>query len=545
MKFAVSILENGSAFKGRTTYIMVLSQRLDLRQSQNLVMTPQLQQAIKLLQFSSNELREFVEAELQQNPMLERDEQTGDEPSVAERSRDSTGTDTYNEQQPNDDSTTPDTLEFATGAATTNEAESPLDIDHDSVWESESPTDAGKALNDNGANEQGLSLDKLNNAQGGRSDFSTPISDIEATLSEAKSLRDHLSEQLTVDIVDAKDRMVGRHLIELLDQSGWISSPLKDLSATLGCSAERVERVLKALQRFDPPGIFARDLKECLALQLQDRNRYDPAMEALLDNLDLLAKQDKAALIKICGVDEEDLTDMVAEVRALDPKPAQNFEREILQTVIPDILMRPHPDGDWIVELNPETLPRILINKDYHARVAGEARKKDEKEYIAEQLQSANWLMKSLHQRATTILRVSREIVRQQHGFFSKGVEHLRPLVLRDIAEAIEMHESTVSRVTSNKYIHTPRGTFELKYFFTSSISGVGGISEHSAESVRHRIKTLVDEEDPGSILSDDGIVSILQREGIDIARRTVAKYRESMKISSSVQRRREKNKRI
>ncbi|HAT36256.1 MAG TPA: RNA polymerase sigma-54 factor, partial [Rhodospirillaceae bacterium] len=320
---------------------------------------------------------------------------------------------------------------------------------------------------------------------------------------------------------------------------------LPDVAQMLGCSEQRVERVLQSLQKFDPPGIFARDLKECLALQLQDRNRFDPAMAALLENLDLLAKQDKSALIKICGVDEEDLTEMVAEVRALDPKPAQNFEQEILQTVTPDILMRPHPDGDWIVELNPETLPRVLVNTEYHTRVSEEARNKDEKDYIAEQFQSANWLVKSLHQRATTILKVAREIVRQQHGFFAQGVEHLRPLILRDIAEAIEMHESTVSRVTSNKYIHTPRGTFELKYFFTSAIGGVGGADSHSAESVRHRIKSLIDEENSDSILSDDGIVAILKSDGIDIARRTVAKYREAMKIPSSVQRRREKNKKL
>lgn len=524
---------------------MVLTQRLDLRQSQNLVMTPQLQQAIKLLQFSSSELREFVEAELEQNPMLERDEPSGNAANSEERISNGAATESKTEQKSDEDFVPPDTLEFATGAATTDETESPLDIDHDTLWESENPTDSGTITNDTGDLEPGLSLYKLNEGQGGRSDFNTPINDIESTISENKSLRDHLTEQLTVDILDARDRMVGNHLIELLDQSGWISTPLQDLSDTLGCSLGKVERVLKVMQGFDPPGIFARDLRECLTLQLQDRNRFDPAMEALVDNLDLLAKQDKTALIKICGVDEEDLTDMVAEIRSLNPKPAQNFEREILQTIVPDILMRPHPDGDWIVELNPETLPRVLINKEYHIRVAEKATKKDDKEYIAEQLQSANWLLKSLHQRATTILKVSREIVRQQQGFFSRGVEYLRPLVLRDIAEAIEMHESTVSRVTSNKYIHTPRGTFELKYFFTSAISGIGGISEHSAESVRHRIKGLIDDESPASILSDDGIVSILKKDGIDIARRTVAKYRESMKISSSVQRRREKNKQI
>lgn len=522
---------------------MALSQRLDLRQSQNLVMTPQLQQAIKLLQFSSVELREFVEGELQENPMLERDESSGDDRRADDRAREDTTASESGNRKISEEAPPPDTMEFATGAATSAESESPLDIDHDAVWEGESPTDAATPPGDAGGMDQGLSLERFSGGAGGRSDFTTPMNDIEATLSEAKSLRDHLTEQLLVDLIDARDRMIGRHLIESLDQSGWIVTPLPDVAQTLGCSEKRVERVLQALQSFDPPGIFARGLKECLALQLQDRNRYDPAMAALLDNLDLLAKQDKSALIKICGVDEEDLTEMVAEIRALDPKPAQSFEQEILQTVVPDILMRPHPDGDWVVELNPETLPRVLVNTEYYTRVTDEARNKDEKNYIAEQFQSANWLVKSLHQRATTILKVAREIVRQQSGFFTQGVEHLRPLILRDIAEAIEMHESTVSRVTSNKYIHTPRGTFELKYFFTSAIGGLGGAAEHSAESVRHRIKTLIDEESPGSILSDDGIVAILKSDGIDIARRTVAKYREAMKIPSSAQRRREKNK--
>ncbi len=327
----------------------------------------------------------------------------------------------------------------------------------------------------------------------------------------------------------------------MLDESGWLAGTTDEIASMLGCDVARVETVLARLQQFDPPGVFARDLKECLALQLRDRDRFDPAMEALIDNLELLGRRDKAALLKICGVDEEDLTDMVAEIRTLDPKPASNFREEAIQSVTPDILMQPHPDGGWFLELNQETLPRVLVNTEYFAEVSKGVRRKEDKEYVTERFQNANWLVKSLHQRATTILKVASEIVKQQDAFFRHGVEHLKPLILRDIAEAIEMHESTVSRVTTNKFMATPRGLYELKYFFTSSIQSATGGDAHSAESVRFRIKALIDSESPKAILSDDKIVDILRQDGIEIARRTVAKYREAMRIGSSVERRRMK----
>ena len=295
------------------------------------------------------------------------------------------------------------------------------------------------------------------------------------------------------------------------------------------------------LQRLDPPGIFARNLTECLRLQLVDRNRFDPAMEALLDNLDLLAACEFTKLRKICGVDEEDLSDMIADLRSLDPKPAASFDMPTAEPVIPDIFVRPNPRGGWLVELNPDALPKVLVNQAYHAMVTSKVTNKDDKNYISEQFQSANWLVKSLHQRATTILKVSIELVRQQDQFFRHGVQALKPLVLRDIAEAVEMHESTISRVTTNKFIACPRGIFELKYFFTAAIAGADGESSHSAEAVKHRIRTMIDAEPPAKILSDDKIVSLLRADGVDIARRTVAKYREAMRIPSSVQRRREK----
>ncbi|MBF0304834.1 MAG: RNA polymerase factor sigma-54 [Alphaproteobacteria bacterium] len=491
---------------------MGLSPRLDLRQSQSLVMTPQLQQAIKLLQLSNMELTNFVEQELERNPLLERDEGDHDGPDEAPRP----------DLQPPPE---PALLDAVQG-----QTESPLDIEVDNTWNNDSPSDGegGEAFADWG--------------RGGSAGFDGDDGNLEQTVARDVSLREHLVSQLNLDIHDPADKLIGLHLIEMLDGAGWIGGDLAELAAQLGCDVAHVEAVLARLQRFDPPGIFARGLKECLALQLIDRNRYDPAMAALLDHLDMLARRDLAGLLRVCGVDSDDLAEMIGEIRALDPKPALAFDHAVAQPVTPDVLMRANPGagGGWIVELNTETLPRVLVNTRYYAHVAKGATK-DDKTYLSERLQSANWLVKSLHQRATTILKVATEIVQQQDAFFVKGVRHLRPLVLRDIATAISMHESTVSRVTANKYMQTPRGIYELKYFFTQAIAAASGGEAHSAEAVRDRIKTMIDREEPSDILSDDKIVELLKTDGIDIARRTVAKYREAMRIPSSVQRRREK----
>ena len=295
------------------------------------------------------------------------------------------------------------------------------------------------------------------------------------------------------------------------------------------------------LQKMDIPGLFARNLSECLALQLKEIDRLDPAMQTLLDNLGLLAVRDISTLVELCGVDAEDIADMFIEIKKLDPKPAQAFENTVMQPIIPDVIMTFSVGSGWIIELNSEALPKVLVNNRYFATISTATQSKEDKRYINDCYQSANWLVKSLHQRATTILKVSSEIVRQQEAFFSKGVQYLRPLVLRDIADAIDMHESTVSRVTSNKFISSPRGIFELKYFFTAAISSSSGDETYSSESVRYRIKSLIDNETIDEILSDDKIVKILKRQGIDVARRTVAKYREAMGLASSIQRRREK----
>ena len=493
---------------------MALTPRLDLRQSQSLVMTPQLQQAIKLLQLSNLELTAFIEQELERNPLLEREDGERVEPEPAAEP-----------EQPQ-----AATEEPMLDGMTQSSAEDGMDVDYDNLYNNDSAADGpggGEAFGQWGQS-------------GGHHGFDDGENNLEQTVAGEVSLRDHLVGQLNMDIIDPAQKLIGLHLIEMLDESGYLIGDLAELAAKLGCALADVEAVLVKVQRFDPVGVFARSLKECLALQLAERDRLDPAMRALLDNLEMLARRDLVGLMKVCGIDAEDLTEMIGEIKALDPKPALRFDHVVAQPVTPDVLMRRTQDGSWAVELNSDTLPRVLVNTRYYAQVADQTRNRDDKSYLSERFQSANWLVKSLHQRATTILKVATELVRQQDAFFRHGVQQLRPLVLRDIAGAIGMHESTVSRVTSNKYIATPRGIYELKYFFTQAIGSNDGGDAHSAEAVRHRIRALIDSEGR-QVLSDDRIVDILKAEGIDIARRTVAKYREGMNIPSSVQRRREK----
>ena len=359
-------------------------------------------------------------------------------------------------------------------------------------------------------------------------------------MASEKSLREHLTEQLTVACNDARDLMIGGLLIDQLDESGYLRTDTAALAEQLQCSEERIENLLTIMRGFDPTGIFAHDLADCLTLQICERGELDEPMSKLLDNIDMLGSYDYEKLADICGVNEAYLQDMIAEIRTLNPKPAGDFDHLVVQTAVPDVLMKRLPKnlgGGWRVELNTETLPRVLVNQEYYTQVAGSAKRKEDREYITTKLHSANWLIKALDQRAQTILKVSSEIVEQQDAFFNYGIEFLKPLTLKDIAEEIDMHESTVSRVTTGKYIGTPRGILELKYFFSTALESASGIA-HSAESIKARIKTLIDEEDPKKILSDDKIVEMLKAEDIDLARRTVAKYREGMNIPSSVQRR-------
>jgi RNA polymerase sigma-54 factor len=496
---------------------MALGPRLDLRQTQTLVMTPQLRQAIKLLQFSNVEVNNFVEEEMERNPLLERDSAV--EPLVGERA----AIDQIALRRPE----AMDTADAVRAGNLPSESAAPLDADHSNNYDAGGVSDGAPLVGRMGGG-------------GGSHAFESDDRGIDDFAGEDKNLREHLGEQLRLSFADPVDRMIGAHLIALLCPAGRLTAEPAAVAKAMGLALQRVERVRAVMMRFDPVGLFARDLRECLAAQLAERNRLDPAMQALLDNLELLAKRDNKRLMAVCGVDAEDLTEMIAEIRALDPKPGATYDIAPARLVVPDLLMRQLPDESWIIELNPETMPRVLVNERFYARVAPRA-KKDEKVFLTERLANANWLVRSLQQRAQTILKVAAEIIRQQDGFLRLGVAHLRPLILRDIAEAVELHESTVSRVTANKYIATPRGTYELKYFFTTAIHGTNGSDSHSAEAVRFRIRGLIDAEPPADILSDDAIVAVLRREGVDIARRTVAKYREALRIPNSVQRRREK----
>ena len=503
---------------------MALSQRLQFRQTQALVMTPQLMQAIKLLQLSSLDLAAYVDGELERNPLLDRAGED-EHPLRAPNPKLRRSNVTKIPPVPRIGSgmiLRPAAAPWSRGLALSSKTYFPTTA----VKKPRLPK-CRRRLIQNG----------LVSARVAR----TTITTLKLTLSAQVTLADHLAEQMALAISNPAGRMIGQYLIDMVDEAGYLTGDLDTVADKLGAQRSDVELVLAVLQTFEPLGVCARNLTECLSIQLKEHNRFDPAMQALVGHLDPLAKRDLGALRRLCGVSDEDLADMIAEIRNLNPKPGLAFGSTVVQPIVPDVDVRAAPDGTWQVELNSDTLPKVLINQRYYAQVSKNTHNNKEKAYIADCLQTATWLVRALDQRAKTILKVSSEIVRQQDGFFAKGVQHLRPLNLKTVADAISMHESTVSRVTANKYMATSRGIFELKYFFTSSIAAADGGEAHSAEAVRHRIRQLIDDESAEDVLSDDTIVEKLRGVGIDIARRTVAKYREAMRIPSSVQRRREK----
>ncbi len=486
---------------------MSLGPRLDLRQSQSLVMTPQLRQAIALLQASNLDVAAFVEQELERNPLLER----SDAETIATAPRDDPAADGLAEPAP-----PPDAADIA---KSDHLADGALDADWSNV------VDTGEAFRSGSGG--GFDTDDLD----GLDNMGAP----------GPSLRENLAQQIRLTFDDPQEQLIAGAMLAMLEPSGRLTVDVTAMAARLGCAPARVEAVRRRLQRLDPPGMFAANLSECLAAQLAEQNRLDPAMQALLDNLELLARRDLASLRTRCGVDAEDLAEMITELKRLDPKPGAGMDSAPATVIQPDVLMRAGPDGGWILELNPETLPRVLVRQGFAARALVATRDKDSRAFIQEKLATANWLARSLEQRANTIMKVSAAIVGRQDGFFRHGVEFLKPLTLRDIATEVEMHESTISRCTSNKYIATPRGTLELKFFFTQAISGTAGGESVSAAAVRARIKSLIEHENPSAILSDDQIVTVLRQEGVDIARRTVAKYRDALSIPSSTVRKRDK----
>lgn len=460
-------------------------------------MTPQLQQAIKLLQMSNLELDAFLDSEIEQNPLLEKIDPERSDVSLDAR----TEAETQAENQ-NDQNDLPDSQQLQ-------------------------DFDAGSKMADIGA--------------GGSLKFDDFDDSSDQRLQEIKTLRDHLNNQLAMSLENEQDRIIGALLIDQLDEAGYLRANIIELSERLGAPLERMRNVLKILRELDPAGVFATDLADCLSLQLEDQGKLDGPMKILIRNLDLVASRDNRKLAQICGVNDTYLTEMLLELKSLNPKPAASFDHSVTQTAVPDVLMKALPKnlgGGWRVELNNDTLPRVLVNQTYFQDVLNSTKSDKDKSYLNAKMASASWLVKSLDQRAQTILKVASAIIEEQEGFFLYGIEYLRPLTLKTIAETIAMHESTVSRVTTNKFIGTPRGIFELKFFFTTAISGMDGGQSHSAESVKSKIKGHIETEDINLILSDDDIVELLKKDGINIARRTVAKYREAMHIPSSVERR-------
>lgn len=516
---------------GGSLGIMALRQKLEMRQGQSLVMTPQLQQAIRLLQMSNIELQAFVEAELERNPLLERTDL--DEPENRRREPDA--------PPPGEGAAgaaeTPD-LAAALGDGGGAEQMEALDAEAEVLYD-DAPADLPQPQAP-AAPRPDMAWQGTGSGRGHTTSADGEGRTLEETVGRVATLAEHLQEQLPLVLNDPPERLIGHYLIGMLDEAGYLREPLDEIAGRLGTSEDLVERVLEKMQGMDPPGVFARDLGECLKLQLREQGLLDAVMERLIDHLELLARRDFAKLARLCGVAREELMQKLALIRRLNPRPGGMIGPLTVQPVVPDVFVRATTEGGWAVELNGETLPKVLVNNQYYATVAASARREEDREYISECLSSANWLVKSLDQRARTILAVSREIVRRQDAFLRHGVDALKPLTLKDVSEAVGMHESTISRVTSNKYMETPRGLFEMKYFFTTAIATNDGDSV-SAEAVRHRIRRLIDAETPESVLSDDRIVDILREQGVEIARRTVAKYREAMGIPSSVQRRREK----
>ncbi len=495
---------------------MALGPRLDLRQSQSLVMTPQLQQAIKLLTASNLEIETFISDALEANPLLE----------AGALSNEDSGPSGESDDIPREEFTADQLIGQAQG-----ESEAPLDLDTGALDRDRDTGDGagGPAAADA---EWGAAA-----SGGGGSDM---LPDLEQTSAAQITLAEHLNEQIGAAAKNEGEAFIARHLIGLLDEAGYLTFDLRDVAYDLGVELRDAEDALKAVQTLDPSGVGARSLSECLAIQAREADRYDPCMAQLIDHLEWVARGEIARLKRVCGVDEEDFADMLAELRGYDPKPGLAYGASTASAVVPDLLLTDNGEGGWDVALNEETLPRLIVNRSYFVELRDGAPDPDAQSWLKEKLADAHWLIRALDQRQKTILKTAAEIVKKQEGFFRNGVSDLRPLTLREVAEEIDMHESTVSRVTSNKFLHCERGCFELKYFFTSGVSSSDGEGA-SSEAIKARIKALTDTEEPKKILSDQKLADLLKEEGFDLARRTVAKYREAIGIGSSAERRRQK----
>lgn len=517
------------------------SQSIVLRQSQNLVMSPQMQQSLKILQLSTLDLGQLIDSELQKNPLLEKGDELVEYNDLSSELDSSEGAGSDGSDYDNTDS-----FEQA-NSSNLNSDRNVLDADFDESWSSNSQYDSekyspsSKMGDSSSAGSSSISSSSQGSNSSSSEDYSDAGSIIEQTYTRETTLKEHLLEQVNLEFEDAAQKIIAAHIVDMVDKSGYLSQDRVDqdrdkIKELLGCNDDDINDVLVKVKQFDPTGVCCTDLGECLALQLKERDRLDPAMESLLKNLDLLAKGELPKLRRICSVDEDDLRDMIMEIKSLNPRPASNFLEEETQTKYPDLILV-QKNGQWMVDLNMEMLPKVNINRDFYYKMKSAAQRKEDKKFLSENLASANFLMQAISRRTETVLKVAIEIVKEQQDFFDKGINYLKPISMKNIAEKVDLHESTIGRVVSNKYITTPRGVFELKYFFSNALSSTYGDEEFSTETVKHHIKEIIESED--KILSDDKISQMVKEKGINVARRTVAKYREAMGIPTSAERKR------
>ncbi len=491
---------------------MAVTPHLDLKQTQSLVMTPELRQAINLLQVPNLELSALIEKELEQNPLLEREDENS--PLLPE--------------------TEIPTIDDYTTSSMPDTSEEPAnDIPCDNECDDYGSDREGYDDTENRYDWQDYAAAKTRRDDDDYDFF-------EQKLADEKSLYLLLNEQISQKFTTGKEQAVALNLAEHLDDAGYFRGDLSAISHRLKISETITADILNKMQDFEPSGIFARSLSECLKIQLRDKDRLDPVAEKVLDNLELLGNKKFAELKKICQIDDDDLASVIDDIKSLNPKPAAQYHHDLTSYIIPDVFVRRQKNGSYRIELNNMSLPRVLVNRQYYSEIKDKGGKV-ERQYLKQQLGSASFLVRALRQRAETILKVTEEIVKSQYEFFEKGIDFLRPMQLKNIAEQIEMHESTVSRVTTNKYMHTPLGIFELKYFFTNAAGSYIGNDGTSTLTIKHKIKKMIDEEKPEHILSDDKIVDLLGQEGIKIARRTVAKYRDQLGLASSAVRKKQK----
>ena len=475
---------------------MQISQNLKLKQSQSLVMTPQLQQAIKLLQLTNLELTDLVEKELEENPFLE-DQSSEEEKTVSDEEEITKNI---------DDS-------FNNGDSISDE---PYNHDYENRWDND--TNVGNSKNHS-------------------EEYNDPGTIIERTQSDKISLKTILLNQAQLEFSDSEEKEMAEILIDYVDPSGLITEDILEISSFSGFPLEKIENVLCRMQTFEPSGVFARNLKECLIIQLKNIDSYNITNQTIIENLELLGNGNLKGLQKITGLTEENLRTEIKLIRSLNPKPGTIYDEGGHNIAHPDVIVTKNRD-EWNVELNNSTLPKVCVNDSYVKEIEKLECKDSDKKYINESLNSARWLIKAIEQRNITTLKISSEIINQQKDFFEKGKKFLKPMILKDVAKKINMHESTVSRVTSEKLMMTPIGIFEMKIFFSASINSINSGESHSAESVRESLRKIISDEPCESPLSDEMLVSRLKGEGINLARRTVAKYRELLNIPASSVRR-------